>query len=193
MKRLVLLLCGFLVIGTGCLKSFPPEFKGKSLTVWAKQLDSKDQKTRLEAIGALSEMGHAGVLPLAELLHDKDRQVRKRAAQSLVEMQVGIEEVAEWAERTEEARQILKELCLQEKTDGYFIALAATGEDALPIFRELLQNEDRSVCWTAALALEDMRPSEAAIPLLQEVAHTHPHREVRERASESLRLCCQTD
>jgi HEAT repeat protein len=193
MRALVLLLSGLLVFSPGCTKAPPPEFKGKPLVFWVNLLQAKEQPKRLEAISALSEMGHEGAVALAELLRDKDRAVRKRAAQTLIEMQVGSEEVSQWAEEDEDARQILKELCLEERADAYFIALAEAGEESLPIFRDLLKNADRSICWTAAMALEEMRPAEAAIPLLQEVAHTHPHREVRERAAESLRLCCQTD
>ena len=186
-----LLLCGLLVGLVGCRED--PQYKNHPLAYWTDQLQSKDPSRQLEAIAAVSEMGRAGVPALVQMLSHKDPKIRKRVVESLVEMQVGAtEELGEWAEHDPAARQLLKELCLEQQSEGYFIALARAGPEAIPIFEELLRNQDRSICWSAAMALEEMQPPEAAMPLLKS-ALQHPHREVRERAAESLRTCIQME
>lgn len=189
-RNLLLLLLGGLLAGlVGCQKE--PQYKGRPLSYWKAQLQSKDPRRLQEAIGAVSETGRAGVPALMELLAHPDRKVRKKVLEVLVEMQVGAtEEIGEWAEDKPDAQQLLKELCLELQSDGYFIALARAGSNTIPIFAELLANDDRRICWSAAMALEEMQPTEAAIPLLKQ-ALKHPHREVRERAAESLRACIQ--
>lgn len=186
-----LLLCGLLVGLTGCRED--PQYKDHPLAYWTDQLQSKDPRRQLEAVAAMSEMGRAGVPALIQLLGHTDVKIRKKVVETLVEMQVGAtEELGEWAEREPAGRQLLKELCLEKQDEGFFIALARAGPDAIPIFEELLRNQDRSICWSAAAALEEMQPPEAAMPLLKS-ALQHPHREVRERAAESLRTCIQME
>lgn len=186
------LLPGVLLLSlVGCDRHL--QYKNHPLEYWTAQLQSKDPRRQSEAITAVSEMGRAGVPALVQMLGHKDVKIRKRVAEVLVDMEVGAtEELGEWAEGDPAARQILRELCLEKQDEGFFIALARAGPDAIPIFEELLRNQDRRICWSAAAALEEMVPPEAAIPLLKS-ALQHPHREVRERAAESLRTCIQVD
>jgi len=192
LPKAVLLFFGGWFLGlAGCGRE--PSYQGKPLTYWKAELRSGDVQRRQQAMDALSEIGRPGVPALVDLLEDKDRQIRKKVVKTLVEMQVGATmEISEWAQGNDDARQILKELCLEEEDEEYFITLAQSGPDALPIFAEFLKSGDRKVAWDAAMALEEMDPPEAAVPLLKE-ALKNPYREVRERAAESLRACVQVE
>lgn len=192
MRHLLLVLLGTAIAGFACRRQ-EPEYRGKSLDFWKAQLHAKTEKERKRAMDALSEMGREGVPPLVDLLETTDRKTQKQVVKVLVEMEVGAAaEISEWAAENPEAQKILEELCLEQQDEGYFIALAHTGPETLPIFEKFVQSDNRKVALAAAAALEEMVPPEEAVPVLK-LAQKNPHREVRERATESLRACCQAD
>jgi HEAT repeat protein len=76
MKKLVLVLCAFLLAGCG----------GRSTGEWVEQLRSRDSAQRLHAARALGDRGREApvVVPaLAGALKDEDAFVRREAAHSL--------------------------------------------------------------------------------------------------------------
>jgi hypothetical protein len=63
-----------------------PVYQGKTLGHWIALARNKAPALRLEAVSALRNIGPKAVPALAELLKDKDRQIRQAAASALGEI-----------------------------------------------------------------------------------------------------------
>ena len=125
-----------------------PTYEGKSLSQWTTLAKDKDPKLRMQAAGALEQIGPAAAA-LAELLKDDDAGVRRAATESLVRIcRAAVPTLNEsFQHKDSKARW------------APFESVRKIGPAAVAVFVELLKDNEPQVRLAAAVNLGEMGPT----------------------------------
>lgn len=141
-------------------KNDEPVMKGKKLSEWVAELNSKERSTRLSAIGALLSLGEkaqSATPALIPLLKDEDDDVRTGALEAMA--QIGGPQLKQ---ALPELAELLKDPLCVSYSIGVLTVMGPDAKPAVPHLLELMKGKNEKVRKLAADALKKIDPESAA-------------------------------
>ena len=179
-----------LILAPACLAASPappakspgqePGYEGKTLGEWAALAKDRDPAQRINAAGALANIGPQSVAALTELLQDKNEHVRYAAAWALWEIGAAA------SPAVPALTALLKDDEVKDAAAGALGGIGPEAKPAVAALTELLKDKHADVRRNAVEALGKIAPEMATVSAAVRELLGDPDERVRRTARSAL-------